>query len=120
MASQSGKGDGVAGDLGRNDNFAGDAVAGDLITGDLQTIDRGTTAAGCVIALASALATSILLFLNGALVLAVLTAFADRGPAWVSNPQLMQFCLFTLPVVLVVAQWMMIDYLRTRLIRRQA
>lgn len=74
-------------------------------------------AAGCLFGLASTLVTGVLLFLNGALVLAVFQTLAPTGPEWMQKPEVMQFSLFVAPVVLVVLQWMMIDYLRHHLRR---
>lgn len=75
---------------------------------------RDMVTIGCGLALASALVTSLLLFVNGALVIGILAVFARSGPSWASNRELSQFLLFTLPVALVVVQWIMIDYVRTR------
>ena len=66
-------------------------------------------------ALASTVITGVLLFLNGALVLALFQTMASQGPDWMRKPEVMQFVLFVAPVVLVVLQWMMIDYLRNHL-----
>ncbi len=63
----------------------------------------------------SALVTCLMLFINGSLVMAILISLVKIGPSWLSNTALMQFLLFSMPVVLVVLQWMMIDYVRTRL-----
>ncbi len=74
--------------------------------------------AGCLLALGSALLTCLMLFINGSLVMALLAAFASSGPSWATKPEFSQFVLFLLPVVLVVIQWMMIDYVRTRFRQR--
>ncbi|TWT49079.1 hypothetical protein Pla22_42710 [Rubripirellula amarantea] len=76
--------------------------------------EKSTVAAGCLSAAVSASITSLMLFINGALVMAVLSALAQSGPEWAGNPKFTQFMVFTIPVALVVAQWMMIDYVRTR------
>lgn len=76
--------------------------------------ERTTLLAGCLMTLVSASITGLLLFLNGSLVMALLTAFSASGPSWAKKPAFSQFVLFSLPVALVVIQWMMIDYLRTR------
>lgn len=80
--------------------------------------ERNTITAGCLSAFASAALTGFLLFVNGSLVMAVLTAFSRTGPSWASKPEFSQFMLFAIPVLLVVAEWMMIDYVRTRLKHR--
>ena len=80
--------------------------------------ERHTVMAGCVTALASAAVTCLMLFINGSLVMAVLIALAREGPDWAGNPKFSQFMLFVVPVLLAVGQWMMLDYLRTRLRHR--
>ncbi|MFK8115438.1 MAG: hypothetical protein AB8B91_24795 [Rubripirellula sp.] len=82
--------------------------------------ERSTMFAGCLATMGSAVLTCILLFINGSLVMAVLSALAREGPSWASNPKFSQFMLFLLPVALAVAQWMMLDYVRTRLMHRPA
>ncbi|QDT10102.1 hypothetical protein K239x_20560 [Planctomycetes bacterium K23_9] len=62
----------------------------------------------------SALITCGLLFINGALVLAVLRAFSRSGADWARDVRLMQFLLLLVPVILVVLQWKLLDYLRYR------
>ena len=77
--------------------------------------DRGTLVGGCLIAFASAMLTGLMLFINGSFVWALLSAFAKAGPPWASKPEFMQFILFVVPVLLVVAEWIMIDYVRSKL-----
>jgi uncharacterized membrane protein YhdT len=74
--------------------------------------------AGCLIATGSAVLTGFLLFINGSLVMAILAAFAQSGPEWMAKPAFSQFMLFAMPVLLVVIEWMMIDYVRTRFRQR--
>ena len=73
---------------------------------------------GCLLAFGSAILTCLMLFINGSLVLAVLTTFASSGPQWMKKPAFTQFMLFLVPVLLAVIQWMMIDYVRTRFRQR--
>jgi hypothetical protein len=80
--------------------------------------EQSTMTTGCVIAFGSAMLTGFMLFINGSLVLAVLTAIGRTGPSWASKPEFSQFMLFLMPVLMVVAEWMMIDYVRTRFRRR--
>lgn len=80
----------------------------------------GTHAAGCMAAVGSALLTGFLLFLNGGVVLAALNALSSGGLVMLRNESFSQFAVLFGPVVLVVIQWMMIDYLRTHLIRRRS
>lgn len=81
-------------------------------------VERSTVTAGCALGIGSALVTCVMLFINGSLVMAVLSAIARSGPSWASNPAFSQFLLFTVPLILVIAQWMMIDYVRTRISTR--
>ncbi len=80
--------------------------------------ERNTVTAGSLIATGSALLTGFLLFINGSLVMAILAALAQSGPKWLSKPAFSQFMLFAMPVLLVVVEWMMIDYVRARLRQR--
>lgn len=73
---------------------------------------------GCAFALASTLLTCGLLFINGALVSALCTAASDSWPTLLSDHRVLQFLLFVGPVVLVIIEWMMIDYVVSRM-RRQ-
>jgi hypothetical protein len=80
--------------------------------------EMGVAAAGCAIGIGSALFTCLLLYLNGSLVLAVISALNKTGDSWLKDESLAQCVLFLVPVVLVVIEWMMIDYVRTRFVRR--
>lgn len=79
--------------------------------------ERGTAATGCLLALGSALLTCLMLFINGSLVMGILAALATTGPAFLSDERFRQFVLFSLPVLLAIVQWMMIDYVRRRFSR---
>lgn len=67
----------------------------------------------------SALLTGFLLFLNGGVVLATLNALSSGGLVFLRNKSFSQFVVLIGPVVLVIIQWIMIDYLRARLWRRR-
>ncbi|MEM9364964.1 MAG: hypothetical protein AAGD07_03135 [Planctomycetota bacterium] len=84
---------------------------------NLNRIGPTEITGGCLLALGSAVVSCVLLLVNGAFVMALLAAFAAGGVAWITNPKVSQFLLFSLPVAMLVVQWMMIDYLRW-LIRR--
>lgn len=78
-------------------------------------------ATGCLAVFASAMLTGLLLFLNGGVVLATLNALSSGGFAILRDERVTQFLVLIGPVVMVVIQWIMIDYVRTRLLRsRQA
>jgi hypothetical protein len=76
--------------------------------------ERHTMTTGCLFALASAAMTCVMLFINGSVVMAVLTILGREGPSWISNQKFSQFVLFLAPVLLTVVEWMMLDYVRTR------
>ncbi len=83
-----------------------------------RTEGQAAIALGCLAALASAVLTCCLLFVNGSLVLAILDVLETSGLSLVREEGFSQFVLFSMPVALVVAQWMMIDYVRTRFSKR--
>ncbi|MGV3484145.1 MAG: hypothetical protein ACO1RT_06995 [Planctomycetaceae bacterium] len=76
--------------------------------------------AGCLAAVGSALLTGFLLFLNGGVVLASLNALSSGGLTFLRNESFSQFVVLIGPVILVIIEWIMIDYLRTRFSRRRA
>ena len=80
--------------------------------------ELGVVTAGCAIGIGSALFTCFLLYLNGSLVLAVISALSQADETWQKNEQVVQCVLFIVPIILVVIEWMMIDYIRTRFLRR--
>tara|TARA_R110002167_G_scaffold339660_1_gene547502 strand:+ start:29 stop:343 length:315 start_codon:yes stop_codon:yes gene_type:complete len=69
---------------------------------------------GCAATLGSVVVTCVLLFFNASFVMALLTAAESNFPIWAKNAEASQFILFTMPLVLVVMQWMIIDYARSR------
>ncbi|TWU06406.1 hypothetical protein [Stieleria varia] len=77
------------------------------------------TAIGCFFALVVAFVTAVLLLLNGSLVLALLNRVAKDLPMWMRRPGFLQFALFSLPVVLVVLEWILFDYLRSLFRKRE-
>ncbi|HBJ37270.1 MAG TPA: hypothetical protein DDZ51_21445 [Planctomycetaceae bacterium] len=78
----------------------------------------GVTTSGCLLILASALLSCVLLFLNGGLTMALINAVGERGYNWLNDDRITQFLVLVGPVLLLVIQWTMIDYLRTHLQRR--
>ena len=78
-------------------------------------VSRPVVAAGCLAAIISAAVTGLLLFVNGSLVLAMWLSFRPAGDAWYTSDAFGQFLIYSMPLALVVIQWMMIDYVRTRL-----
>src|SRR5690606_30081530 len=98
------------------------SAARESILDDDETIDirslTGPTSSGRVVVMTSALISCVLLFLNGGVVMAVVHALDDRGFRFASDDRITQFLVLIGPVLLLIIQWMMIDYLRARLPRR--
>ena len=82
--------------------------------------ERSGAAVGCLFSLGSALLTCLLLFLNGSLVMAVLSVISRSIGPWALQPGIMQFLLLAIPVLMTLAEWKMIDYVRMRIGRRSA
>ncbi|MGB7343409.1 MAG: hypothetical protein WBD20_04310 [Pirellulaceae bacterium] len=80
---------------------------------------RAAIPSGCLFALTSATITCVLLFINGAIVMTLLKTLSRSGVDWARDPRLMQFVLLLGPVILVVLQWMLLDYLRGKLRRSE-
>ena len=80
---------------------------------DPQQPRPGTIAlsAGIVSALVSALITAALLLINGALVMVALGSVNAVTPPWMARDGILQFLLFSIPLVLVVIEWMIWDVL---------
>ncbi len=72
---------------------------------------------GCLFAVIATLITCGMLFINGAIVRALCDAAADPWPRVFGDHRVEQFIYFVGPVVLVVIQWMMIDYVISRVRR---
>ncbi len=66
--------------------------------------------AGCFLTLLWAAVMCLMLLINGSLVMAVLDSIPNRAPSWARKPEFVQFMLYFFPVVLVVVQWILIDY----------
>ena len=62
-------------------------------------------------ALFSAVVTCGLLFIDGSFVLAAVSVATENGMGWFDDARATQVAVFVLSPVLVILQWMMIDYL---------
>ena len=93
-------------------------VAEELDDEPVASDERSGAAVGCVLSLGSALLTCLLLFLNGSLVMAVLSVISRSAGPWARQPGIMQFLLLAIPVLMTLAEWKMIDYVRTRIGQR--
>lgn len=65
---------------------------------------------GTLAAILFALLSALLLLLNGSLTLILLGSLANVGPDWIHQPGMLQFALLTLPLVMLVAEWMVWDF----------
>jgi hypothetical protein len=83
---------------------------------DLRSLTRPTSS-GCLVVMTSALVSCVLLFLNGGVVMALVNALAQRGVAFASDERITQFLVLIGPVLLLILQWIMLDYLLIRLRR---
>ena len=91
------------------------------VTGNLSSNFSGNQSMmisrGFLFAVGSTLLTCFLLFINGGLVSAICNAAILANLAGMQTAGVHQFLLFVGPVFLVVIQWMMIDYVTSRLRR---
>ena len=67
-------------------------------------------AAGCLYALMIAETTGAMLFINGSIVLVFVSALAQSGYAIAAREDIAQLLLLAVPVVMVVVEWKLIDY----------
>ena len=81
---------------------------------DPSSLPARVLPAGCLMMLLSAGVTCLMLLVNGSLVMAVLDSIPNNAPPWARKAEFVQFMLYLVPVLLVVIQWMMIDYIRSR------
>ena len=72
-------------------------------------------AAGCLYAMGIAVTTGAMLFVNGSIVLVFVRALAQSGSALASREDVAQFLLLAIPVLMVVVEWKMIDYVWSRI-----
>ena len=77
---------------------------------------------GCLFALASTLITCLLLFINGGLVAAICDSVMGPDEQIITllstdSNGVIQFILFVGPVLLVIVEWMMIDFVIDRIRR---
>lgn len=82
------------------------------MSGNPNSLRPHVIPAGCAFACGSAAITCLMLLINGSFVLAILDSIPNTAPAWVRKPEFLQFMLFLIPVLLVVVQWIVIDYVR--------
>jgi hypothetical protein len=75
---------------------------------------------GASSAFLSALLTAMLLLVNGSLTLILIESLVDAGPDWIYRKGLMQFALFTFPLFMVVAEWIIWDFGRRLLSREKS
>jgi len=69
---------------------------------------------GCAATIVSVSITCVLLFFNASFVIALIKLFEPILPLWARAAGATQFLLFLIPVLLLVAEWVLIDYVRSR------
>lgn len=73
---------------------------------------------GAATAMLSAMVTAFGLLINGSITLFVLGELTDANPDWIERKGVLQFALFTMPLAMLVAEWLIWDFVRG-LLRRQ-
>ena len=71
--------------------------------------------AGCGFLLLTCIITCLLLLLNGILVTTLYNWFSPLGPDWLEREKVRQFALFVAPVLLILAEWWLVDFLVDRI-----
>ena len=79
-----------------------------------------TLVGGAIAAFAFALSTAVLLLVNGSLTLVAFEILTEANPQWSQRKGMLQFGLFAMPMVLVVVEWMIWDFLRGLFVRERA
>ena len=67
---------------------------------------------GAAGATTSAVVSALLLLVNGSITLVMLGVLTDANPEWSQRKGVVQFALFTVPLVMLVVQWMIWDAVR--------
>ena len=75
---------------------------------------------GAMASMVSALVTVFLLSINGAIALVVFSVFAEGENEWLKRKDVLQFGLFTLPLILLVVEWIVWDQLQAMFGRRRS
>ncbi|TWU43319.1 hypothetical protein Q31b_23580 [Novipirellula aureliae] len=78
------------------------------------TDPRADVALGCAATILSVAITCVLLFFNASFVMALIKLLEPVLPIWARTAGATQFLLFLIPVILLVAEWMLIDFIRSR------
>ncbi|MEO1527495.1 MAG: hypothetical protein AAFX06_18865 [Planctomycetota bacterium] len=73
--------------------------------------------AGIASALLSAVATALLLLMNGAIVMVLLGSTFTFSASWMARDGMLQFMLFFIPLLLVVVEWMIWDVVQAVFVR---
>ncbi|MCC9603080.1 hypothetical protein LOC67_21230 [Stieleria sp. JC731] len=64
---------------------------------------------------ATAAMTCVLIVANGSVTLYGLHWFVSENPEWADRRSVIQFALFTVPLLMVVIEWLIWDFIRGRL-----
>lgn len=75
---------------------------------------------GAVSALWSAVVAAVMLLINGSITVIVLGALTDANPEWSDRKGVLQFGLFLIPLAMLLAEWVIWDFVRGLLARPPA
>ncbi|OYP33782.1 hypothetical protein [Rhodopirellula sp. MGV] len=64
---------------------------------------------------AAALVTATMIVANGSITLFCVYWFVEKNPDWAERRSIIQFVLFTVPMIMVVAEWILWDVIRGHL-----
>lgn len=67
---------------------------------------------GTINALWSAVVAAVMLLVNGSIAVIILGAVTDGNPEWSERKGVMQFGLFVIPLAMLLAEWLIWDFLR--------
>lgn len=74
---------------------------------------------GCLFLLATCLFTCLLLLLNAALATSLYSMLNPYLPRFLRSPRFAQLMLFVVPVILIFAQWRLVDMVAMRAARKR-
>lgn len=94
------------------DSIANDAEANVTSQSEETRIGFFGALTSLVFALVTATVTAVMLLVNGSLVLVALRESSTLGPSWLHRPQILQFILFSVPIAMVILEWMLWDVFR--------
>lgn len=70
---------------------------------------------GCLLMLLACAAACLMFVANGIVFSAIYTQLAPRGPEWLRHAKVAQVLMFVTPLLMLIAEWWVLDQLRDRL-----